>query len=108
MQNKFLVDQALKKFGLGKMGYGWKHERQDLFDAKSRPIGNRPRTLEEIAADVPDGVVQEQWQRYVEWKAGALGQERSERGVAARAALEVKHTPGSRPFAVHIQEMVSF
>ena len=40
------------------MGYGWKNERQDLFDAKSQ---GGARTKEEIAADVPDGVVQEQW-----------------------------------------------
>ena len=105
MQKKFTAEQALKKFAFGKMGYGWKNLRQALFDAKSRP-GNR--TMEEIAADVPDGVKEEQWRRYVEWKAGALGQERSERGQAARAALDVKHTTGSRPFAVHIEEMVSF
>ena len=85
------------------MGYGWKENRNGLFEKRWR---KGARQIDELLADVPPGVPEDQWRRLCGWKTGTLGRSRSERGVKARAELDVKHTTGSRSFAVGLGEMV--
>ena len=98
-----MVPERLKKITLMKVGEGWKETRNDWFNSRYRR-GATP--LEEIVADVPDGVPVDQWEKFVTWKAGPVGRQRSQRGVHARDKQKVHHTAGSRTFASNLHEMV--
>ena len=104
MQGKFWVPERLKKITLQKIGEGWKEQRNRWF--KKRHNGGAT-PLHELLADVPDGVPQDQWENFVAWKTGDLGQRRTRIGQQARAQQHVFHTAGCRPFSVGLHEMVN-
>ena len=103
LQQKFWAHEKSKTFGVGKVGEGWKDQRNRFFNERN-PMGVTPE--HEIAADVPRGVPPDAWARYVKWRVGEVGQARSKRGKAARKSQTIRHTGGSRLFACSFQDMV--
>ena len=104
LQQKFWAHEKSKTIGVGKVGEGWKDQRNVFFNERN-PMGVTPE--HEIVANVPNGVPPDAWARYVRWRLGEIGQERSRRGKDARKCQTVRHTGGSRLFACSFQDMVS-